>query len=229
MRQGMRRWRRIQQAVAAMCTVLACTAFGIAPALAQATLAAVKKRGEIRCGVNGQLPGFSVRDAKGWWVGFEIDFCRAIAAGVLGDAGRVQFVALTTQTRFEALRSGKVDVLARNTMATLGRVAGTGVRDAVVIYIDGQSVVVPKKSNIVELARLEKHTVCILSNTPTRSAWRTGSPCARSRSPPVMFATQEAMYAAFFNGTLRWCDSGHLGARLDGHRQRQGDRLPDAT
>ena len=74
------------------------------------------------------------------WAGFEIEFCRAIAAAVLGDATKVTFVPLTTRNRFDALRTGEIDVLVRNSTATLERTVRTGVRDATIIYIDGQAV-----------------------------------------------------------------------------------------
>jgi general L-amino acid transport system substrate-binding protein len=188
------------KAIAAIGTALVCVVLCANSAFAQSTLANVKKRGEIRCGINGQLPGFSVRDDKGKWVGFEIDFCRAVAAAVIGDAGRVQFTPLTTQNRFDALRKDEIDVLARNTTATLGRVAGTGVRDAAVIYVDGQSVVVPKKLNVTELGRLDKASVCILSNTPYQERLEDWFALRRISFKPVMFAEQAAMYAAFLRG-----------------------------
>jgi general L-amino acid transport system substrate-binding protein len=203
MKQGGRETGRILAAVAAACAVLMGAILGAVPAQAQATLAAVKKRGEIRCGINGQLPGFSVKDDKGQWVGFEIDFCRAVAAAVIGDAKRVKFVPLTTQNRFDALRKDEIDVLARNTTATLGRISGTGVRAGAVIYVDGQSMVVPKRLNVSELGRMDKTTVCILDNTPYLERLEDWFAVRKITFKPVMFANQEAMYAAFFNGT---CD-----------------------
>src|SRR5580692_873717 len=124
-----------------LCGAVCALAVAGAPAeAADPTLAAVKKRGQLVCGINGQFPGFSAMNDRKEWAGFEIEFCRAIAAAALGDATKVKFVPLTPKSRFDALRSGEIDVLARNSTATLERTAGTGVRDAAVIYIDGQAV-----------------------------------------------------------------------------------------
>jgi general L-amino acid transport system substrate-binding protein len=113
-------------------------ALAAAPVHAESTLAAVRARGRLLCGINGQLPGFSVQNESKEWAGFEIDYCRAVAAAVLGDGGKVGFVPLTAARRFDALREGSIDVLMRNTTASLERTASTGVRDAAVIYVNAQ-------------------------------------------------------------------------------------------
>jgi len=94
---------------------------------ADATLDAVKKRGTVICGVNGNRAGFSALDSQGRWRGMDVDTCKAIAAAVLGDSEKVQFVKTTTQTRFTALQTGEVDVLTRNVTWTLGRDAKLGI------------------------------------------------------------------------------------------------------
>jgi general L-amino acid transport system substrate-binding protein len=164
------------------------------------TLAQVKQRGELLCGINGQLPGFSVRNERKEWVGFEIDYCRAIAAAALGDSMKVRFVPLTTTNRFDALRNGTIDVLVRNTTASLQRTARTGVRDAVVIYVDAQGVIVPKAQNIKELADLKGKTVCILRGTPYLARIEEWFAHRGAAVVPVMFDTQDAMYKAFYAG-----------------------------
>lgn len=116
----------------------------VAPALAEPTLAAVKKRGELACGINGQLPASRSRTPSRNGSGFAVDYCRAVAAAVLVDGRKVRFVPLTAAKRFDALRDGSIDVLMRNTTATLERTARTGVRDAVVTFVDGQAVVAAK-------------------------------------------------------------------------------------
>ena len=116
---------------------------GISPAAAaqtapEPTLAVVKKRGQLLCGVNGELPGFSIVDRQGRWSGFDVDFCRSIAAAALNDASKVKFVPATATNRFELLKSGQIDLLVRNTTITLRRsTGGTGVRYAAVTFIDG--------------------------------------------------------------------------------------------
>src|SRR5260370_8749644 len=85
------------------------------------TLKAVKDRGSLICGVSQGLPGFSNPDDRGNWTGFDVDFCRAIAAAVLGDASKVKFTPLSAKDRFEPLKTGDIDVLSRNTIWTLSR------------------------------------------------------------------------------------------------------------
>src|SRR3546814_14990887 len=79
------------------------------------TLATVKERGLVRCGVTTGFAGFSAPDAKGVWKGLDVDMCRAVAAATLGDAEKVKIVPLNAQQRFTALQSGEIDLLARNT------------------------------------------------------------------------------------------------------------------
>ena len=109
------------------------------PNLASAqTLKTVKDRGTLNCGGNGTLGGFGLPDAQGNWTGLDVDFCRAIAAAVLGDSKKVKFVALTAGNRFTALQSGEVDVLARNTTWTSSRDTSLGLNFTGVNYYDGQ-------------------------------------------------------------------------------------------
>ena len=94
---------------------------GMAGFASATTLEKVKARGKLLCGVNTGLQGFAAPDASGVWAGFDVDFCRAVAAAVLSDAGKVEFVPLTAQNRFEKLAAGEVDLLARNTTWTMER------------------------------------------------------------------------------------------------------------
>lgn len=188
----------------------ACTALGlmaVAVGAAQAadpTLALVKKRGQLVCGVNGQLPGFSAPDDKKEIAGFEVEYCHAIAAATLGDANKIKIVPLTARQRFDALRTGGVDVLARNTSITLARTAKTGVRDAVVFYIDGQAVAVPRKSNISALVQIGGRTICSLNGTPYASDLEAWGEAHNVTFTPLMLDTQKEMYQAFFDGK---CDA----------------------
>ncbi|HLS57668.1 MAG TPA: transporter substrate-binding domain-containing protein, partial [Zeimonas sp.] len=116
----------------------------LAPAVASAgpTLDAVKQRGALRCGVNTGLIGFSAPDSQGKWTGIDVDFCRAVAAVVLGDPNKVQFVPTNTQNRFTVLQSGEVDILSRNTTWTASRDATLGAVFAGTIFYDGQGFMV---------------------------------------------------------------------------------------
>ena len=100
-------------------------AFGTQAARAE-TLAAVKERGELICGANGTLAGFGLPDPQGNWTGFDVDFCRAIAAAIFNDPTKVKFVPLTAKDRFTALQSGEIDVLSRNTTWTMSRDTSLG-------------------------------------------------------------------------------------------------------
>ncbi len=145
-------------------------AFGVfaLPASA-ATLDAVKERGRLLCGVNTSLSGFSAPDAGGKWTGFDVDFCKAVAVAVLGDAEKVDYVPLTTADRFEALTSGKIDLLSRNTTWTMGRETGLGLTFVGVTYYDGQGFMVPRSANLMSALELTGSKVCVQAGTTTEA------------------------------------------------------------
>lgn len=131
------------------------------------TLSVVRQRGYLKCGVSEGLAGFSIIDDKGAWRGIDVDLCRAVAAAVFGDAGKVRFTPLTTKVRFTALQSGEIDVLSRNTTWTLGRDAGQRLTFVAVNYYDGQAFMVPKELGITRLAELDGATICAQQGTTT--------------------------------------------------------------
>lgn len=135
--------------------------------LAQAgdILNGVKARGELRCGVSEGIPGFSEVDGAGRWKGLDVDFCRAVAAAVLGDAGKVSFMPLRASTRFPALQARRIDLLVRNTTWTLAREASFDVRFPAILFYDGQSFMVPQASGITKVADLQGATVCLVKGT----------------------------------------------------------------
>lgn len=132
-----------------------------APAFSSPTLQAIKRRGRLNCGVHEGLVGFAYTDNRGQWRGFDADFCRALAAAVLGDADAVRFVPLTTSQRFEALRSGRIDVLWRTTSWTLSREAQEGVRFAGINYYDGQGFLVRRSLDLASAAELNGARICV--------------------------------------------------------------------
>jgi general L-amino acid transport system substrate-binding protein len=136
-------------------------------AFAQSTVNAVKARGMLNCGVNGTLIGFSNKDAQGSWSGLDVDYCRAIAAAILGDAGKVAFVPLSSKERFEALQSGQVDVLLRNTTWTSERDTSLGVTFTGVNFYDHQAFMV-RKLQVKSAADLNNVAVCVLDDTTTK-------------------------------------------------------------
>ena len=136
-------------------------------ASAQATLEAVKARGELICGSNTGLTGFGAPDANGNWAGFDVDLCRAVAAAVLGDASKVKFVPTTGETRFTALQSGEVDVLIRNSTWTASRDSELALDFVAVNYYDGQGFMVKKDLGVSSAKELDGATVCIQTGTTT--------------------------------------------------------------
>lgn len=132
-----------------------------APDFNSPTLQAIKRRGRLNCGVHEGLIGFAYTDNRGQWRGFDADFCRALAAAVLGDADAVRFVPLTTSQRFDALRSGRVDVLWRTTSWTLSREAKEGVRFAGINYYDGQGFLVRRALNLASATELTGARICV--------------------------------------------------------------------
>jgi general L-amino acid transport system substrate-binding protein len=131
------------------------------------TLAAVRARGSLACGVNEGLPGFSFVDEAGTWSGFDIDFCRAIAAAVLGDPSKVKLVPLSADARFQALRDGKIEVLSRNSTWTMGRETEFGLTFVGVTYYDGQGFMAPRAMRISSALELDGAKVCVQSGTTT--------------------------------------------------------------
>ncbi|NKN32722.1 amino acid ABC transporter substrate-binding protein [Marichromatium bheemlicum] len=130
-----------------------------------ATLDEVRDRGELRCGVNGEVPGLSHRTADGHWEGLDVDFCRAVSAAVLGTAERVRFVTTTPNDRLARLRAGDFDILARNTSWTLARDTESGVAFVGVLYHDGQGFMVRRDSHIHSALELDGRRVCVITGT----------------------------------------------------------------
>jgi len=138
------------------------------PAIAQEkTLDAVKKRGVLNCAVNVGLPGFSQPDDKGNWTGLDVDYCKAIAAAVLGDANKVKYIPTTAKERFTALQSGESDVLVRNTTWSLARDSSLGLSFVGVNYYDGQGFMVKKSLGVTSAKELDGATVCVQTGTTT--------------------------------------------------------------
>lgn len=131
------------------------------------TLAAIRQRGRLNCGVHEGLVGFAYTDNRGAWRGFDVDFCRATAAAVLGDPDAVRFVPLTTEQRFDAVRDGRVDVLWRNTSWTMSRDTGAQLSFAGINYYDGQGFLVRRSLNLSSAAELNGARVCVQSGSTT--------------------------------------------------------------
>ena len=174
------------------------------PALAGPTLDAVKERGSLKCGTMGTVPGFAAPDSTGRLRGMDADFCRAVAAAVLGDAEKVTFVSVTAQTRFPTLQSGEVDVLFSNNTWTMSRDTGLGLMFGPVTYYDGQGVMVSKASGLTSLKEMDGAAICV---TPGSSSELNITDWFRSNKlsfRPVVIENTDAARAAFFAGR---CDA----------------------
>ena len=170
------------------------------PAHAGKTLDAIKARGQVICGVNVGLAGFSGADSNGVWTGLDVDVCKAIAAAVLGDATKIKWVPVNAQQRFTALQSGEVDILSRNTTFTLTRDASLGLHMTAVTYYDGQGFMVPVKGKVKSAKQLKGATVCVQSGTTTEKNLTDFSRANGLNIKPVVFEKLEAVNAAYFSG-----------------------------
>jgi general L-amino acid transport system substrate-binding protein len=130
-----------------------------------ATLDAVKKRGELICGVDTGIPGFAFQDASGKWQGLDIAYCRAIATAVLGDADKVKYIGTTSKVRFSVLQSGEIDVLIRDSTHTLTRNTELNLAHGAINFFTGQSFMVKKSLNVAHAKELNGATICVLTGT----------------------------------------------------------------
>ncbi|WP_306607417.1 amino acid ABC transporter substrate-binding protein [Azonexus sp.] len=170
------------------------------PAQAGKTLDSIRQRGEVICGVNEALVGFSVADAKGEWHGIDVDVCRAIAAATLGDARKVRWVPLNKMQLFPALQSGEVDILSHNVTWTMTRDAAMGMHFTSIVFYDGQGFMVARKSGIQSLRDLENTDICVQSGTTTEKNLSDYFRARKMKFRSVVFANFEASIKAFLSG-----------------------------
>ena len=140
---------------------------GFATAASAGTLEDVRAKGFIQCGVSTGVAGFAFTDDQGNWVGFDPAVCQAVAAAVFGDSSKVKYTPTTGKTRFEALKSGEIDMLARNTTWTFSRDADLKLTFVGVNYYDGQGFMVPKELGVKSATELDGASVCIQTGTTT--------------------------------------------------------------
>ena len=162
-----------------------------------ATLDDVKARGKLLCGVNTGLQGFAAKGADGAWAGFDVDFCKAVAAAVLGDGSKVDFIPLTAADRFDKLKSGAVDVLARNTTWTMERETKLGIRFAGISYHDGQGFIVKKLLGVTSALNLTGAAICFLTGTTTQANVEDFFREKEMAFTPVTFGTLDELVKAF--------------------------------
>ena len=204
---------------------------GLAPAPAHADgsgsaiLDAAIKRGQVLCGISGQVPGFSLPDSQGVMRGLDADTCRAVTAAALGDAGKVKFVPTTTQNRFTALQSGEVDVLSRSTTWTLGREGNLGLMFAWVNYYDGTGFLVKKSAGVKAAKDMDGATVCIQPGTSTELAVADYYRLHNMKFTPILIQDLAEIQGAFLSGR---CDAYSTDASaLATFRFSQGPKADD--
>ena len=210
----------------------AAVTFGLAaPALAQTkTLDTIKQRGTLSCGVNVGLAGFSAPDDKGAWTGLDVDYCKATAAAVLGDASKVKYLGTTAKERFTALQSGEIDVLVRNSTWTIARDSSLGLSFTGVNYYDGQGFMVRKALGVKAGKELGGATVCVQTGTTTELNLADFFRSNNLQYKPVVFEKVEETLAAYQAGR---CDvyttdaSGLYAQRLQMQKPDEHVVLPD--
>ncbi len=196
-------FRRFSAALRALLGALFVIASTSVHAAAGETLAHIKSRGTLRCGVSEGIAGFSIQDAAGRWSGMDVDFCRAVAAGALGDADKVTLVPLRASARFPALRGGLIDLLARNTTWTMLREAALKMQFAGVLFYDGQGFMVPVKSGIKTLMALKGATVCVEKGTTSAQRLADYSAERGLGIKPLVIDSAVDVADAFFSGKCR--------------------------
>ncbi len=157
----------------------------------------VQDRGTLRCGVNDAVPGFGFTGEGGEPEGFDIDFCKVIAAAVLGDAEAVEYTPLSAEQRFTALQSGEIDVLSRNTTYTASRDGTEGARFLHTTFYDGQGMMVRTDSGHTTLEDLAGETICVLSGTTTELNLESQFQARGIDYTPLAFEDNEPLQAAF--------------------------------
>ena len=163
-------------------------------------LAEVQDRGTLNCGVNETVPGFGLVDEQGEYAGFDVEYCRVIAAAVLGDADAVEYTPLSAEQRFTALASGEIDVLSRNTTWTASRDGDEGARFLHTTFYDGQGMMVRADDGFASIEDMGGTTICVLQGTTTELNLQTRFASAGLDYEPLTFPDADAIQEAFSAG-----------------------------
>jgi general L-amino acid transport system substrate-binding protein len=168
------------------------------------TLATVQARGNLICGVNAQVPGFGFVDSSGNFSGFDVDYCRALAAAIFGDATKIEFRPVNASERFTALQSGEIDVLSRNTTWTLVRDTELGGNFTATTFYDGQGMMVPVSTGFTTLEDLDGGTICVQTGTTTELNLADVMAARGISYTPAVFDDADSTFAAYSEGR---CDA----------------------
>ncbi|AUT04057.1 amino acid ABC transporter substrate-binding protein [Nostoc sp. CENA543] len=160
----------------------------------------VKNRGQVICGVSGEVPGFSFVGTDGKYSGIDVDICRAVAAALFDNPDAVEYRNLNAKERFTALQTGEVDILSRNTTWTLSRATSVGLEFAPVVFYDGQAIMVRKNSNIKSLADLKDKAICVQTGTTTEQNLADQMRKRGITYKPVVFEDVNVTFATYAEG-----------------------------
>ncbi len=209
--------------------IVLCAAFSVASA--QNLLEEIQDRGTLVCGVNERLPGFGSVDDQGEFEGFDVDFCRAFAAAIVGDANAVEFRPLSAQDRFTAVQTGEVDVLARNSTWTSSRDTTVGMQFAPVNFYDGQGFMVRRDSGIESIEDLEGRRIGVQSGTTTELNLADTMEALGIQYTPVIFENSDQLASAYDDGQMdAWTtDKSGLASTLITLRDPSAHRIMDVT
>lgn len=169
----------------------------VAIATGGSTVQTIKNRGFLKCGVNAGLPGFSVIGENGQWQGFDVDFCRAIAVSILGDADKVEFVGLDSKSRFAALAAKEVDVVVRNTTWNRARELSLNVLFTAVNFFDGQAIMVPAALGVDNVEQLGGASLCVLQGTTSEVNIASLMAQKKIQFKPLYFERPEQMIRSY--------------------------------
>ena len=196
---------------------------GVSAVHAASTLETVRTRDKLICGVSMGTAGFAQADAQGKFAGFDVDVCRAIAAAVLGDSNKVDFVLTNINTRFQALQSGEIDVLSRQTTLTYSREASLGIDFGPTVFYDGQGLMVKKDLGVSSANEIEGAASCTLPGTTTAQNLTDFFNTIGKKFELVVFESPDENNNAFFSGR---CDA-VSSDRSDLASIRAGSNTPD--
>lgn len=189
-----------KKAVLTTLSVAITSSMMISTAQAGEVLDSVKEKGFIQCGVSQGLPGFSSTDESGNWSGLDVDYCRAVAAAIFGDADAVKYSPLSASERFTALQSGEIDMLSRNTTWTQTRDTSLGINFAGVTYYDGQGFMVRRDLGVTSALELDGASVCTNQGTTTELNMADYFVANGMSYEPVVFVKADEVVAAYDSG-----------------------------
>lgn len=181
------------------------------------TIKKVKARGQVLCGVHQGRYGFATADSQGKYVGLDVDYCRAVAAAVLGDAKKVKYIPVSSVTRFPALQSGEIDMLSRTTTITLTRDSSLGLNFGPPTFYTGTGFMIRKSANVTKIDGMGGATICVVPGSTTEKNIAALFKSKGMKYTPVVIENQKEMVGAYFSGR---CDVMAMDqAGLPGHRQ----------